>query len=406
MLLKDYLGNIKKVSTKSLPYYLLRIEQFRNFMGDTNGKDAQDFFKQLDQSCEPWQVNQARKAIRYYISFSNDYESGNKPHISSGNLDSWESVIIRTREELRLQHKSYQTEKAYLSWLNRFRLFTGSKNISNLDGKDVRKYLIYLVLHRQVSFSTQKQAFNALLFVYRYVLHEEIGTLDDVPVSRLPRKLPVVLKSDEVSGIFQYMSGVQKLMAMLIYGAGLRLIECLTLRIKDIDFKNCIITVRSGKGRKDRRTILPGNLIDSLERQLLDARILHDKDRRDDINGVELPDALERKYPCMGKEWAWFWIFPSSKLSVDPRSHVVRRHHLFPSTLQKAFHLAVRKAEIHKHASVHTLRHSFATHLIEKGYDIRTVQELLGHSNVSTTMIYTHVAEINKLSVISPLDNL
>jgi len=413
MVLKDYLRDIKKVPGKSLSYYLLRIAQYRDFLDKNPGGTETDFYRSLSHSCEPWQVDQARKAVHGYIAFAytrlnrDDASRAGTGGATASNLpDTWEILELRTRDELRLQHKSYQTEKAYLSWLKRFREFSTSKDIPGLDGEDVRRFLTYLVVRREVSLSTQKQAFNALLFVYRYILDVEIGTLVEVPRSAKKRKLPVVLSTKELGLIFGHLSGVHKLMAMLIYGSGLRLEECLTLRVKDVDFDTGIITIRSGKGGKDRRTILPGNLASQLEAHLLKSRVLFDDDRRKGVNGVELPGALERKYPNKGKEWAWFWVFPSARLSVDPRGQVVRRFHLFPSTLQKVFHAAVLSSGIAKQASVHTLRHSFATHLIEKGYDIRTVQELLGHSNVSTTMIYTHVAEVNRLSVISPLDNL
>jgi len=405
--LEDYLKAVKKVPVKSLPYYLLRIQQYRRYLEKDPAGEEHDFFTIFSKSCEPWQLDQARKAVRFYLSFSELYGKATFQNKSASKpFEDWESLIQRTREVLRLQHKSYQTEKTYLSWLKRFQRFTQSKKISLLDGDEVRSFLVDLVVQRNVSFSTQKQAFNALLFVYRHILNVEIGTLDDVPRSTRSRRLPVVLNSGEINLIFKHLAGVHLLMAMLIYGSGLRLEECLTLRVKDLDFITGIITVRFGKGGKDRRTILPGGCASLLERHLLKSRVLFDEDRRDNLNGVELPNALSRKYPNLGKEWPWFWVFPSAKLSVDPRGQLVRRFHLFPSTLQKAFHAAVLAAGIEKHASVHTLRHSFATHLIEKGYDIRTVQELLGHSNVSTTMIYTHVAEVNRLSVISPLNNL
>ncbi|RMG04646.1 MAG: integron integrase, partial [Nitrospirae bacterium] len=218
------------------------------------------------------------------------------------------------------------------------------------------------------------------------------------------RRLPVVLSKKEIQSIFDNLKGTHRLMAMLIYGCGLRLQECLNLRIKDIDLEKNLVIVRAGKGDKDRRTILPDTLKDALLQHISEIRRLYDEDRARGLPGVYLPGALERKYPNAGKEWAWFWLFPSKSLSVDPRTNTVRRHHIHAGTLQKAFKEAVRKAEIEKSASVHTLRHSFATHLLEDGYDIRTVQELLGHKSLNTTMIYTHVAKRNILGVKSPLD--
>jgi integron integrase len=218
--------------------------------------------------------------------------------------------------------------------------------------------------------------------------------------------VPVVLAREEVKAVFAHLEGAHLLAATIMYGGGLRLQECLTLRVKDIDFsRNCLI-IRSGKGDKDRETVLPDRVIDDLKRQLHRARILYERDRRKGIAGVWIPEALERKFRNAGREWSWFWVFPSDRLSIDPLSNTVRRYHLYPTTLQKAFRQAVERARLVKHATVHTLRHSFATHLVEKGYDIRTIQELLGHADVSTTMIYTHVAKKNKLGVTSPLDTL
>ncbi|MEP9410653.1 MAG: integron integrase [Candidatus Brocadia sp.] len=312
---------------------------------------------------------------------------------------------MQTSEVLRLRHRSYSTEKSYIAWLRSFRGFVHDKKPSQLTSKDIQDFLSSLAVDRKVSASTQNQALNALIFVYRHVLEKEIGE-DELNAVRAiyKRRLPVVLTLKEVHAIFDRLSGVQRIMAMLTYGCGLRLQECLSLRIKDIDLEQNIVIVRSGKGDKDRRTILPESLKDDLITHISEVRGLYDQDRGKGIHGVYLPGALEKKYPNAGKEWGWFWLFPSKSLSVDPRTHTVRRHHMHPASLQKAFKVAVAKAGITKQASVHTLRHSFATHLLENGYDIRTVQELLGHRNLQTTMIYTHVATKNILGVRSPLD--
>ena len=257
-----------------------------------------------------------------------------------------------------------------------------------------------------MSASTQKQAFNALLFVFRNVFGKEIKGLDGTIRSGIKQRLPVVLSRKEISDIFQCLKDKYRLMAGIIYGGGLRLQECLMLRVKDIDYERNCITILSGKGDKDRQTIFPDNLKEIFKKHVEAIFKIFEEDRKNNIEGVWLPSALERKYPNVNKEWAWFWIFPSYKLSVDPLSNKVRRHHLYPSTLQKAFRKAVQDVPITKRATIHTLRHSFATHLIENGYDIRTVQELMGHSNVQTTMIYTHVARKNKLGVKSPMDEL
>jgi integron integrase len=245
---------------------------------------------------------------------------------------------------------------------------------------------------------------NALVFLYRNVLDKKIGNELSAVRSISRRRLPVVLTNKEIGRIFEYLEGVPCLIAMLIYGCGLRLQECLRLRIKDIDLEHNIVIVRSGKGDKDRRTVLPESLKDDIVRHIEAVKSVYEKDRRDNIGGVWLPGALARKYLNAGKEWPWFWLFPSGSLSVDPYTPLLRRHHVHPATLQRALYDAIRKAGIAKQASVHTLRHSFATHLLENGYDIRTIQELLGHANLQTTMIYPHVASKNILGVRSPLD--
>jgi integron integrase len=257
-----------------------------------------------------------------------------------------------------------------------------------------------------VAAATQRLAFNALLFLYRNLLCLEIHGLNTVVASKLPKLLPVVLTREEVKSILGHLHGMSALMATIIYGGGLRLQECLSLRVKDIDFSRNCVCIRAGKGQKDRETILPESVCDKLKLHLVDVRSIYDTDRRKRIAGVALPYAFAEKFPSAATEWCWFWVFPSAHLSIDPTSRIVRRHHVYATTLQKAFHQAVQESGIAKRATVHTLRHSFATHLIEKGYDIRTIQELLGHSDVSTTMVYTHVATKNKLGVASQADSL
>jgi integron integrase len=307
-------------------------------------------------------------------------------------------------EALRLRQRSLSTEKTYIGWLRGFRTFINSKEDDKLSAQDIQDYLSYLAVEKRISSSTQNQALNAIVFFYRHVLDKNIdGELNAVRASQ-KRRLPVVLSHKEIESIFSQMQGTHKLMAMLAYGCGLRLLECLKLRIKDIDIEQSLVIVRSGKGDEDRRTVLPETLKDELIRHIGETRALYEEDRKKDMPGVYLPHALEKKYPNAGKEWGWFWLFPSKSVSVDPVSLTVRRHHVHPASLQKAFKTALTRSGVPKHASVHTLRHSFATHLLEKGYDIRTIQELLGHKNLQTTMIYTHVASRNILGVISPLD--
>ena len=304
----------------------------------------------------------------------------------------WAAVEDRVIQRMRLMHLSYRTEKSYLSWLLRFRSFVREKNCCALTEQDLKDFLSFLAVERKVAGATQKLAFNALLFFYRYVLDVEIGGLSTVVRSRIGRRLPVVLSREEIRRVFSHLEGTHLLMATIIYGSGMRLQECLSLRVKDVDFSRNCLTIRGGKGNKDRETVLSEKVGDGLRRHLETVRALFDKDRMRSVAGVSLPGALERKYQKAGEEWGWFWVFPSANLCIDPLTREVRRYHVYTTTLQKAFRQAVREAGITKQATIHTLRHSFATHLIEKGYDIRTIQELLGHSDVSTTMIYTHVA--------------
>lgn len=278
------------------------------------------------------------------------------------------------------------------------------ENIPILTGKDLQDFLSYLAVDKKVSASTQNQALNAIVFLYRHVLDKDIEREISAVRARQNRRLHVVLTMQEIEKIFSGMSGINLLMAKLIYGCGLRLQECLQLRVKDIDFEQSVVIIRSGKGDKDRRNVLPEAVKEELVTHVNEIRVLYKKDKEAKLNGVQLSGALERKYPNAGKEWGWFWLFPSQSLSIDPRTNILRRHHVYHDALQRAFKKAVMKAGITKQTSVHTLRHSFATHLLENGYDIRTIQELLGHKNLQTTMIYTHVATKNILGVRSPLD--
>lgn len=269
---------------------------------------------------------------------------------------------------------------------------------------DVKAYLEFLAVERRVAAATQNQAFNALLFLFGQVLGRPFEHVDGVTRAETRRRLPVVLKRDEVNRLIDAVAEDYRLMAKLLYGGGLRLMECVRLRVKDVDLERLTITVRGGKGDKDRITTLPGRAVPEMRAQLERARGLFDIDRVSGLAGVQLPDALERKYPSAGKEWGWFWIFPSDRISQDPVSGVIRRHHVNEANLQRAVKLAREAAGIGQPVTPHTLRHSFATHLLEAGADIRTVQELLGHSDVSTTMIYTHVLNRPGMAVRSPLD--
>jgi len=306
------------------------------------------------------------------------------------------------QRRMRLRHLSYQTEKSYLGWLARFKLFVGGSPAA-IQSEDVEAFLTHLAVEGEVSPSTQNQALSALLFLFRYVLYRELGIVDAARAQQR-RRLPVVLSRDEVGRVLGHLPGKFSLMARLIYGAGLRLQECLEMRVKDVDFDRGLLMVRSGKGDKDRQTVLPESLRAAWRSHITSIRALHERDREIGLPGGALPLALERKYPNAGKEWAWYWAFPGADVSTDPRSGVIRRHHQHPSAFQRSFKEAVRRAGVGKPATLHALRHSFATHLLEAGTDIRSIQQLLGHRDLTTTMIYTHVATRNRLGVRSPLD--
>jgi len=315
------------------------------------------------------------------------------------------------RQAIRIKHYSYKTERSYLEWAQRFMDYTSKvkkKDVraAGLDSGDVKDFLSYLALTRKVSSSTQNQAFNALLFLFREVLKTELGDLSKKVRAKRGQRLPVILSPEEVQSLFKHVKDLNLLILQLLYGAGLRLLELARLRVKDIDFDQNLVFVRGSKGDKDRATILPQTVKDVLKKHLDEVKKLHEKDLSGGYGEVYLPDALGRKYPSAAKEWGWQYVFPSSKLSVDPRSGKIRRHHIAEKTIQNAVKEAVQKAGIVKHASVHTLRHSFATHLLMNGVNIREIQNLLGHKHVETTMIYTHVLRDVVSVPRSPLDSL
>jgi integron integrase len=313
-------------------------------------------------------------------------------------------LLDQVRHCLRLKHYSIRTEQAYVQTIKRFILFHRKRHPAAMGVDEIRQYLSHMATAGRVAASTQNQALAALLFLYREVLGLELPFIDGVERAKRPQRVPVVLTRAEAEQILAHLGGPYKLMASLLYGAGLRVMECVRLRVKDVDFGYRQITVRDGKGEKDRRTMLPTALAEPLERQLTRTKLLHDEDLQRGYGRVYLPYALERKYPNAATDWAWQWVFPAHKLSTDPRSGQMRRHHASEDMLQAAVKQAVRRAGVAKRVSCHTFRHSFATHLIEAGYDIRTVQELLGHKDVSTTMIYTHVLNRGGKGVRSPLD--
>jgi integron integrase len=308
------------------------------------------------------------------------------------------------RDRLRVKRYSIRTERAYLGWIDRFMLAYPERHPRELGAAEVEQFLTLLATRGNVAASTQSQALSAILFLYRDVLGVDLPWLENVTRAKVPRRLPVVLSRDEVRSLLNHLDGREWLMASLLYGTGMRLMECVRLRIKDVDFARHEIVIRNGKGAKDRVTMVPRSVADALARQIERARAEHAGDLRGGFGETFLPDALARKYPNAAREVGWQYVFPAAKRSRDPRTGVERRHHVDEQVLQRAVKAALGQSGIVKLASCHTLRHSFATHLLESGYDIRTVQELLGHSDVTTTQIYTHVLNRGAGGVLSPLD--
>ena len=316
-------------------------------------------------------------------------------------------LLDQLRAAIRKKHYSIRTEDAYVYWTKQYIFFHGKRHPKELGEKEISDFLTYLAVKRNVAASTQNQALNALVFLYKHIIGKDLGDFGKFQRAKTSHRLPVVLSRKEVEILVSFISPKYRLIALLLYGCGLRLIECLRLRVKDIDFEIGEVIVRNGKGGKDRGTMLPEKARESLKEQLKRVKAVHEQDLKNGYGEVYLPNALSRKYPSAGKEWRWQFVFPSEKISKDdPRSGKWRRHHLYETSVQRAVRNALFKAKIAKHATPHTFRHSFATHLLEDGYDIRTVQELLGHKDVSTTMIYTHVMNKGAMAVKSPLDSM
>ncbi len=313
-------------------------------------------------------------------------------------------LLDQVRDKLRVKHYALRTEQSYVDWIKRYIYFHDKTHPKNLGAQDVEAFLTHLAVAGKVSASTQNQAKSAILFLYREVLEIQLPWLDKVTQAKAPKKLPVVLTVAEVQAVLSRLHGSHLLIASLLYGGGMRLMEAVRLRVKDVEFARHEIIVREGKGFKDRVTMLPEAVLAPLKLHLAKVQALHDEDLAHGFGEVYLPFALDKKYPNAGREWGWQYVFPSKNLSVDPRSGKTRRHHVDEKGVQRAVKQAVRDAGLTKPATPHTLRHSFATHLLQSGYDIRTVQELLGHSDVSTTMIYTHVLNRGGKGVVSPLD--
>ena len=314
-------------------------------------------------------------------------------------------LMDQVRGKIRYKQYSLRTEQAYTGWIKRYIFFHNKRHPSEMGASEIESFLTYLAVKRKVSASTQNLALCAILFLYRDVLEIELPWLDDFSPAKRPQRLPIVLSREEVQTLLDNVEKpLHALVLRLLYGTGMRLMECIRLRVKDLDFERSEIMIREGKGRKDRVTVLPSAVLDDLTKQLSISRRWYNQDRVNQVSGVYLPGALERKYPNAAKEWAWHWVFPSTKLSTCPRSRIIRRHHMDEKAIQRSMKQTIHRLGIAKSASPHTLRHSFATHMLENGYDIRTVQELLGHSDVKTTMIYTHVLNRGGRCVKSPLD--
>jgi len=401
---------------KYVSFYALRVSQFLAFTNRHAENDLQalihEFLERLKtkENVNDGLVKQAQDAIQLYLYHYKDgirYREIRFGLANEGALSSTTNVLADMKHLIRVRHYSYSTEQTYLDWARRFLDYMSKDkktNVAEYDGVDVKSFLSHLALRHKVSSSTQNQAFNALLFLFREVLGQNLGDLSGTVRAKRGVRLPVVLTVEEVKALLSQLSGRSLLIGQLLYGSGLRLMECARLRVKDVDFDGNLVYVRSGKGDNDRTTILPKSARERLRNHLAQVKLIHDKDLAEGHGEVHLPDALSRKYPKAGKEWAWQYVFPAQNLSVDPRSGKIRRHHISDKAIQSAIGRAIRGAGIPKHATVHTLRHTFATHLLMNGVNIREVQELLGHKNVETTMIYTHVLRDMIHAPKSPLD--
>lgn len=408
----DFLRQNVFLPERFISYYDRWVSLYRAYQAQAApGKGVDDFLASLGsrrEAFKEWQIRQARSAVSLYFTYLRRVDSApTMAAPSTRSVPATRSEILRQLSQaIRVRHLALRTLHAYRGWTARFLSYCGTTRPSLIGEKHLQSFLTHLAVERKVSAATQRQAFNSLLFLFRKVLSVPVTDLSSVIRAKIGKSLPVVLSVDEVRKVMSCLRGTDRLMAVLIYGAGLRLGECLALRVKDIDFERSCLIIRAGKGDKDRQTVLPECIVGELQARLVTVKRIYQQDRASNIAGVSIPEALARKYPGACTEWGWFWVFPSERLSIDPESDLVRRFHVLPTSLQRAFKLAVARAGITKNATIHTLRHSFATHLIERGYDIRTIQELLGHSDVSTTMIYTHVATRNKLGVASPANTL
>ncbi len=414
---QNYLSSNSLVQEKYIPFYvhwarvfLAFSKNYTNLSYDLQIQKFLDFLK-AQKNINDWQVKQAYNAITLYVNhFLDINKSPSAKFQETKTLSVSSKVIEEMRQALRIKRYAYRTELKYLDWIKDFYFYI--KNVkkkdvdSSLESSDVRDYLSHLALKKRVAASTQNQAFNALIFLFRNVLKIDLRDLNKAVRAKRGQKLPVVFTIEEVKDVFKHIKGENLLILKLIYGSGLRVMELTRLRVKDVDFGSNLIIVRNAKGDKDRSTILPEAVKSQLKKHLEKVKELHKEDIAAGYGEVYLPDALARNYPNAAKEWHWQYVFPSSNLSVDPRSGKIRRHHKSDKAIRSAMHSALKKTSIAKHASVHTLRHSFATHLLMKGVNVREIQQLLGHKNVETTMIYLHVIRELSGAPESPLDSL
>lgn len=406
------------VPEKNITFYAYWVSRFLAFSNKYEGIETAQKIKkflfslQSEGKIADWELSQANEAVQLYVTqfLKNDpavlypnIEHGREPHKNVS------PIINSMREAVRIKHYSYKTERTYIDWVRRFYEYiknSKNKDISALSSDDVKDFLSYLAVEQHVSSSTQKQAFNALLFLFREILKIDLKDIDKTVRAKRGPRLPVVLSVEEVRQLFKHVKGQNLLILQLLYGTGMRLMEIARLRVQDIDFNAHVIFVLSSKGDKDRSTMLPERVKGLLQAQLQEVQVIHQKDLQRGCGEVYVPDAIEREYPNASKEFMWQYVFPALYLSTDARSGKIRRHHISEKSIQNAVRDAVVKAGIHKHVTVHTLRHSFATHLLMDGINLREIQELLGHKNIETTMVYTHVLRDMSNAPRSPLDTL
>lgn len=411
----EFLLRARLVQERAAPHCVRWVRRFltRPASNEPLADQARRFSEELERvGAQDWQVRQAEQAVRiYFVNFLRHTDWRRQPGAAPEAQRRTDPLALldELRRRLRTRHYSYRTERSYVDWVRRFLAYLSDRQGAaspRVDSSAVRDYVTHLATRQRVSASTQNQAFCSILFFCREVLGIEVEGLSSVARAKRGSRLPVVLTVPEAAALLGAMQGTTWLMAALIYGGGLRVSECCELRIKDIDFDQGLVVVRGGKGGKDRATLLAETGREELRAQLVRSESLYRADRKAELAGVWLPDAVEHKYPNAGRELGWFWVFPSQTLSTDPRAGIVRRHHVHESLIQKAVKAAALGAGIHKPVSVHVLRHSFATHLLLNGVDIRQIQEYLGHASVETTMVYTHVVKDLRNPARSPLDVL